>query len=263
MQISHSNIISHLYSSKDIIKTVKKSLGRFKRVPIKGQNIYFVSDTKSEFVGSKYTKWLNKNDKQTYYDKMRVAGHPQDIVYATTKYINEGLKHERKDNIVDFARGEILIDVSGRKYLANAVIGFTKSGICELHDIVNMNSTSFEYKKEVTPKGMDSKESTRSGATSNIRISQDDANVNIQSMKENKKYSLRDNEYLKAVKNNDMETAQRLVDEAAEKAFFNSKIRDDDGKLIKVYHGTDADFTVFDKTKGRTNMDIQGMFFSP
>ena len=39
-------------------------------------------------------------------------------------------------------------------------------------------------KKEVTPKGMDSKESTRSGATSNMRISQDDANVNIQSMQE-------------------------------------------------------------------------------
>ena len=239
--VVNDNIISHLYSLKEIIKTVKKSLGRFKRVPIKGQNIYFISDTKSEFVGSKYTKWLYKNDKQTYYDKMRVAGHPQDIVYATTKYINEGLKHKRKDNIVDFARGEILIDVSGRKYLADAVIGFTKSGICELHDIVNMNSTSFEYKKEVTPKGMDSKESTRSGATSNIRISQDDANVNIQFMQEDEKYSMRDTEYLEAVKNNDMETAQRLVDEVAKANGYNSPM---------LYHGTKSfGFTEFDLTK--------------
>lgn len=45
--------------------------------------------------------------------------------------------------------------------------------------------------------------------------------------------------------------------------FGNSKIRDEEGKLIKVYHGTDADFTVFDRTKGRSNMDIQGSFFSP
>ncbi len=30
-----------------------------------------------------------------------------------------------------------------------------------------------------------------------------------------------------------------------------------------VYHGTREDFTVFDITKGRANMDVQGMFFSP
>ena len=78
-----------------------------------------------------------------------------------------------------------------------------------------------------------------------------------------KKNSLRDTTYLKAVNNGDMETAQRMVDEYAEEVFANSKIRDEDGKLLKVYHGTYEDFTVFDKTKGRTNMDIQGMFFSP
>lgn len=54
-----------------------------------------------------------------------------------------------------------------------------------------------------------------------------------------------DNAYLEAVNNNDMETAQRLVDEAAERAFAESKIRDEDGKLLKVYHGTPKDFTVF------------------
>lgn len=30
-----------------------------------------------------------------------------------------------------------------------------------------------------------------------------------------------------------------------------------------MYHGTDAEFEAFDPTKGRANMDIQGMFFSP
>ena len=72
-----------------------------------------------------------------------------------------------------------------------------------------------------------------------------------------------DADYLSAVKRGDMETAQRMVDEAAERAFAKSKIRDEDGKLMKVYHGTDADFTVFDRAMGRANMDIQGMFFSP
>lgn len=48
-----------------------------------------------------------------------------------------------------------------------------------------------------------------------------------------------------------------------QKFFKNSKVRDEDGNLLVVYHGTDADFTVFDRTKGRSAMDIQGSFFSP
>lgn len=45
--------------------------------------------------------------------------------------------------------------------------------------------------------------------------------------------------------------------------FKDSKIRDEDGNLLVVYHGTTEKFTVFDHTKTRANMDIQGMFFSP
>lgn len=45
--------------------------------------------------------------------------------------------------------------------------------------------------------------------------------------------------------------------------FRDSKVRDEDGNLMVVYHGTDAAFTVFDREKGRSKMDIQGSFFSP
>lgn len=54
----------------------------------------------------------------------------------------------------------------------------------------------------------------------------------------------------------------KLTQQQAE-YFKNSKVRDENGNLLKVYHGTTENFTVFDKTKGRANMDIQGMFFSP
>ena len=43
----------------------------------------------------------------------------------------------------------------------------------------------------------------------------------------------------------------------------SSKIVDENGEPMVVYHGSEEDFNVFDKTKGRANMDIQGMFFSP
>ncbi len=42
-----------------------------------------------------------------------------------------------------------------------------------------------------------------------------------------------------------------------------SKVVNEDGTPKIVYHGTDAKFSVFDMTKGRANMDIQGAFFSP
>ena len=32
---------------------------------------------------------------------------------------------------------------------------------------------------------------------------------------------------------------------------------------MSVYHGTDKQFEIFDRTKGRSTMDIQGNFFSP
>ncbi len=43
----------------------------------------------------------------------------------------------------------------------------------------------------------------------------------------------------------------------------NPALLNEDGTPKVVYHGTDAEFEAFDPTKGRANMDIQGMFFSP
>lgn len=47
------------------------------------------------------------------------------------------------------------------------------------------------------------------------------------------------------------------------KWFGDSKVVDENGNPLIVYHGTDAAFNAFDMTKGRANMDIQGAFFSP
>lgn len=64
-------------------------------------------------------------------------------------------------------------------------------------------------------------------------------------------------------KNTTLDSAgNKLTKEQAE-YFKDSKVRDENGNLLVVYHGSNADFTVFDKTKGRANMDIQGSFFSP
>ena len=45
--------------------------------------------------------------------------------------------------------------------------------------------------------------------------------------------------------------------------FGESKVVNDDGTPMIVYHGTSELFDAFDISKGRANMDIQGAFFSP
>ncbi len=61
----------------------------------------------------------------------------------------------------------------------------------------------------------------------------------------------------------DTDSEGRELSEGQKEYFKDSKILDEEGKLLVVYHGTTEDFTIFDPTKTRSNMDIQGMFFSP
>jgi len=75
--------------------------------------------------------------------------------------------------------------------------------------------------------------------------------------KSNKNFSENDS------KNVATDSAGNKLSKQQQEYFKDSKVRDENGNLLVVYHGTDADFTVFDKTKGRANMDIQGLFFSP
>ena len=64
-----------------------------------------------------------------------------------------------------------------------------------------------------------------------------------------------DADYLAAVESGDMETAQRMVDEAAKKAGYNSP---------KVYHGSsDKPFNIFKTKRGKKGTREGGAFFTP
>lgn len=63
----------------------------------------------------------------------------------------------------------------------DVVIGFTKAGICELHDVVNINPTSFKYKTSealstILPEG---KHLQKRSSLVNDSIAQTDDSVNI------------------------------------------------------------------------------------
>ena len=72
-----------------------------------------------------------------------------------------------------------------------------------------------------------------------------------------------DVDYFRAIEAGDMETAQRMVLEAAKLAMPNTKVVDENGNPKVVYHGGSSTFTKFDTSLGDGMTDLgQGSYFS-
>lgn len=133
---------------KDLVKIVKNNLSRFKKICIGQQNISINKTSRDELSNSEYSKRIRKYAPQKFIDKMDSLMHQQEIVYATVNFVNEEVKHKRTDNIIDFARGNVLLQVNGNQYKADVVFAYTKGGIIELYDIVNIENDSFTIKNK-------------------------------------------------------------------------------------------------------------------
>ena len=75
----------------------------------------------------------------------------------------------------------------------------------------------------------------------------------------------RDAEYMDAVNRGDMETAQRLVNEAAKMSMPNTKVVDEKGNPLIVFHGSPySNITTFDHTKGSQESGLKeyGTYFT-
>lgn len=75
--------------------------------------------------------------------------------------------------------------------------------------------------------------------------------------------SVSDADYLSAAESGDEKTAAEMVRKAAEEAFKDSVVRDDNGNLLKVYHGRVSKFNVFDREFANIEGDMgKGFYFS-
>lgn len=93
---------------------------------------------------------------------------------------------------------------------------------------------------------------------SNTTVPQNGTSVNTHSM-QNSSEDAQDGEVRKSVKDSQGNT----LSEEQQKFFKDSAVRDDDGNLLVVYHGTDAEFTVFDKKKSKySNLYGRGFYFT-
>ena len=109
----------------------------------------------------------------------------------------------------------------------------TKSSI---YDVVDMKPTTFDIKKEESP----------TTATTQNAIGDINGDSTTTILPQNSEKSIENNDF----STNDSE-GRELSTEQSE-YFKESKIRDADGNLKVMYHGSPETFTVFDKKKARS-----------
>ena len=179
-------------SEKDWIKTVKENL--LQKYPdgitLKNNTVVIDRQSRKELTFSKYMQWLKKNNPDAFSDKLRATNNVDEILLAATDWISDGLNHPRKDNIVDFAKGNVLIRVGANDYSATVIVGTRKNGTMLLYDIINLQKTTIKQKKTVEAepvnpsRGVERKTSTIFDSS----ISQKSQNSNTSDKNSSKKF---------------------------------------------------------------------------
>lgn len=120
-------------------KAVEEALKKLNRVYVNNVETAVNRRTREEFSGSNYTDGIWKDNKRALADKMRFADVMSDVVAATVGWKNDGkLGHVRKDDFVNFVKGDVLLDSGDRKYSARVVVGIKRNGNYVLYDITSM-----------------------------------------------------------------------------------------------------------------------------
>ena len=177
--VVEDNILDSIPKSK-WVQTVKDTISnKFSTgIPISGRLIKVNSISRSEFTNSKYSKYLKSSDGTIYQDKFRSANNLDDIILASTNYINEDLKHSRNDKFTEFARGDVLIRVGSTDYSAKVIVGFTSGKQMVLYDIINFVPTSLDIKNKDNSIDFGKNRNLRNELSLDTNIPQEDTGVN-------------------------------------------------------------------------------------
>lgn len=237
-------------TKKKVQAAAKEALKKFSDgIVVDGitRNVNKVS--RNEYTGSKYSEKISKTMPQLYADKMRAASAIDDVVIAATDWARDGkLLHPRTDNFVDFDHGNVLIEAGRNQYVAEVVVGITDRGNAVFYDVVDIQPTQFTTIKEEPSPNV-----TTNKSPDIAYESSSDSTVPQQAeeVKGNVRYSARNTR--------DSDGNQLTEDQA--RYFENSRVRDDEGNLKVVYHGSPAIFTEFSADFMGTHGSAEGQGF--
>ncbi len=154
---------------KEVLKT-KFATG----IQVGNNSIFMNTKGRKEYLRSKYSQRIYGT--KLYVDKLRMSNNADEIVIASRNYVNEKNKHNRKDNIEDFARGKVYIRVGKSDYRAEVVIA-NENNRLYLYDIVNIDRIKIKERSNHYT-GFANSNSSRWGASSNDSISNNSENSN-------------------------------------------------------------------------------------
>ena len=150
-------------------------------INIKNQLVRVERKGIDEFSAGGDTKHLySLSDKSLFMDKIRIANNIDELVSSADNYINEAPNHGRKDDIVGFGRGNVLLKIGEHKYKADVLVAIKKDGNALFYDVVHLEKTNYGIKKLPSrpalaeSKGYGDLESS----SINTNISQNDNGVN-------------------------------------------------------------------------------------
>lgn len=173
---------------KDWARTVKQALKeKFPNGVTVGNNqIQITGKSRGEITSSKDTRWLKHSQPDVYADKMRATNNADEILQASTDYVSEKPAHERTDNIVDFGRGKVQLEVGGQMYDADVIVGTKKGGSMLLYDFVGMTKKEMQY----TAGRQSAPHDSQTASLSDTSVTQNDTGVNPYDMPNDVEYAV-------------------------------------------------------------------------
>lgn len=173
---------------KDWARTVKQALKeKFPNGVTVGSNqIQITGKSRGEITSSKDTRWLKHSQPDVYADKMRATNNADEILQASTDYVSEKPAHERTDNIVDFGRGKVQLEVGGQMYDTDVIVGTKKDGSMLLYDFVGMTKKEMQY----TAGRQSAPHDSQTASLSDTSVTQNDTSVNPYDMPNDVEYAV-------------------------------------------------------------------------
>lgn len=245
---------AQLKDHQAIADYIAEHIGEVYTIIESGQRVYIGKDLPNEYTHSKYTQRIANSAKQRA--KNRAVSNLGEMVEIAT---NRRWEKTRHPNNKDAAYGMYRYDttfafpVKGengvyRAYDAELLIRNASGGRKYLYDIVSI--------KENTGLALDLNQKAR--GRQNAATQSGASGTSILAGGEDVKPQFS----LKAT-----DSTGRKLSEQQKEFFKDSKVRDAEGRLLTVYHGTDAEFTVFDPDKIEQNYPLRGgdlgFYFTP
>lgn len=209
-------------SEDDWKKTVSDYLKAHNSIIVRSGVIKLNSKDIKEYLRSKDASKTERKTPAIYLDKLKAASILSDIANVSTDYVNEESKHKHYKY---FARGKALLKIGNNGYSAEVVIGINANFDMHFYDLVKITPENFDIKNELNQTANGNNQMQRLDSTLNQSVSNLDNNVNL---------SL------------NVDAAGNKLSEQQVKFFENSVVRDAEGRLVPMYHGTpNGDFEVF------------------